>query len=59
MALSGNFEKKFAGGSTGGYYIGVDWKVNSQSASSNSSNVTATVYLRSSGSGYSISSSAS
>ena len=58
MALSGNFETKFGGGSSGGYYIGVDWKVNSQSASSNSSNVTATVYLRTSGNGYSISSSA-
>lgn len=58
MALSGNFETKFSGGSSGGYYIGVDWKVNSQSASSNSSNVTATVYLRTSGNGYSISSSA-
>ena len=59
MATSGNIEKKFHGGSTGGYYIGIDWKVNSQSASSNSSNVTATFYIRTSGNGYTISSSAS
>lgn len=58
-ASSGNIEKKFYGGSSGGYYIGIDWKVNSQSVSSNSSNVTATFYIRSSGSGYTISSSAS
>ncbi len=25
MATSGNFEKKIAGGSTGGYYVGIDW----------------------------------
>lgn len=59
MASSGNIEKKFHGGSTGGFYVGVDWKVNSQSTSGNSSNVTATVYIRASGSGYTISSSAS
>lgn len=59
MATSGNIEKKFHGGSTGGYYIGIDWKVNSQSVSSNSSNVTATFYIRTSGNGYTISSSAS
>ena len=58
-ASSGSFEKKIAGGSTGGYYVGVDWKVNSQSTSSNSSNVTASVYIRSTGNGYTISSSAS
>src|SRR5699024_6723056 len=44
---------------SGGYYIGIEWKVNSQSASSNRSNVTATTYIRSSGRGYTISSSAS
>ena len=59
MATSGNFEKKIAGGSTGGYYVGIDWKVNSQSTSNVSSNITASVYIRSSGNGYSISSSAS
>lgn len=58
MATSGNIEKKFHGGSTGGYYIGIDWKVNSQSVSGNSSNVTATFYIRTSGNGYTISSSA-
>ncbi|MEG0908762.1 MAG: hypothetical protein RSH78_00165 [Bacilli bacterium] len=54
MALSGNIEKVIRTG----YNLGIDWKVNSQSASSNSSNVTATVYLRSTGSSYTISSSA-
>ena len=57
-ASSGTIEKLFHGSSSYGYYIGVDWKVNSQSASSNSSNVTATVYIRTTGSGVSISSSA-
>lgn len=57
-ASSGNIEKKFHGGSTGGYYIGIDWTVNSQSVANNSSNVTAIFYIRSSGNGYSISSSA-
>ena len=59
MATSGNFEKKIAGGSTGGYYVGIDWKVNSQSTSNISSNITASVYIRSTGNGYNISSSAS
>lgn len=58
-ASNGTIEKKFAGGSSGGYYIGIEWRVNSQSTSSNSSNVTATTYIRSSGNGYTISSSAS
>lgn len=58
MALSGVIEKKFHGNSYGGYYIGIDWRVNSQSAASNSSNITATVYIRTSGNGFSISSSA-
>lgn len=59
MATSGTIEKKFHGGSTGGYYFGIDWKVNSQSTSNNSSNVTASVFIRSSGNGYTISSTAS
>ncbi|MEI2420834.1 hypothetical protein V6O07_11220, partial [Arthrospira platensis SPKY2] len=58
MALSGVIEKKFHGNSYGGYYIGIDWRVNSQSAASNSSNITATVFIRTSGNGFSISSSA-
>lgn len=57
-ASSGNIEKIFHGSSTHGYRIGIDWKVNSQSATSNSSNVTATVYIRTTGNGVSISSSA-
>lgn len=59
MALSGTIERQFHGGSGGGYFIGLDWRVNSQSVGSNSSNVTATVYIRTTGNGYSISSSAS
>ena len=58
-ASSGNIEKLFHGSSSYGYYLGIDWKVNSQSTTSNSSNVTATVYIRTTGSGVSISSSAS
>lgn len=54
-----NVESKIAGGSTGGYYIGVEWTVNSQSSNPPKSNVTASVYVRSSGSGYTISSTAS
>ena len=54
-ASSGNIEKSFRSG----YYIGLDWKINSQSTSSNSSSVTATVYIRSGGSSYTISSSSS
>lgn len=57
-AGSGKIEKVFHGSSSYGYWLGIDWKVNSQSASSNSSNVTATVYIRTTGSGISISSSA-
>lgn len=59
MATSGTIEKKFHGGSSGGYYFGIDWKVNSQSTANNTSNVTASVFIRSTGNGYSISSSAS
>lgn len=58
MATSGTIEKKFHGGSSGGYYFGIDWKVNSQSTANNSSNVTASVFIRSTGNGYSINSSA-
>lgn len=58
MATSGTIEKKFHGGSSGGYYFGIDWKVNSQSTANNTSNVTASVFIRSTGNGYSISSSA-
>lgn len=58
MASNGIIEKKFAGGSYGGYYLGVEWNVNSQSTSSNSSSVTATVFIRTTGNGYTISSSA-
>ena len=58
MATSGTIEKKFHGGSTGGYYFGIDWKVNSQSTANNSSNVTASVFIRTTGNGYTISSSA-
>lgn len=54
MASSGNFETKFAGG----YYIGVDWKQTEQNTTNNTSKVTATVYIRSTGSSYTISSSA-
>ena len=54
MASSGNFETKFSGG----YYIGVDWKQTEQNTTNNTSKVTATVYIRSAGSGYTISSSA-
>ena len=58
MASSGTIEKKFHGGSTGGYYIGIDWRIVSQDKSSNSSIVHATAYIRASGSDYTIKSSA-
>lgn len=58
MAKSGSFEKKFAGRTSGGYYIVLDWTINSQSTSNNSSNVTAKLYVESRGNGYSISSTA-
>lgn len=57
MALSGTIEKQFHG-SGSGYYFGLEWRVNSQSVASNSSNVTATVYIRTQGNGYTINSSA-
>lgn len=53
MASSGNFETKFSKG----YYIGVDWKQTEQNTTNNTSKVTATVYIRSIGSGYNINSS--
>ena len=55
---SGTIEKKFHGGSSGGYYFGIEWSATAN-ASTNSSSVTAKVFIRSSGNGYSISSSAS
>lgn len=55
-ASNGNIEKLFHGSTSYGYRIGIDWTVNSQSTSSNSSNVTATVYIRTTGSGVTISS---
>lgn len=60
MALSGNGESIFSsGGNThSGYSIGIDWKINSQSTSSNSSNITVSMYIKSNGSYYTISSSA-
>ena len=54
MASSGNFETNFSKG----YYIGVDWKQTEQNTTNNTSKVTATVYIRSIGSGYTINSSA-
>lgn len=57
MASSGNIERKVAGSTTtaaNGYFIGIDWKVDSQSTSSVSSTVVASVYVRSNGSGYQI-----
>lgn len=57
-ASSGTIEKKFHGGSTGGYYIGIDWRVKSQDKATNTSTVHATAYIRASGSGYTINSSA-
>ena len=53
MARSGNYESNYARG----YYFGLDWTINSQDVASNSSNVTATIYIRTSGSGYTINSS--
>lgn len=54
MAMSGNFETAFKTG----YRVGIDWSAGSQSASTNSSIVYATLYLRSTSSSYTISSSA-
>ena len=55
MASSGNFQNAFRTG----YALRVEWKVNSQSVADNTSNVTVTAYLVSSGSSYVINSSAS
>ena len=54
---SGVIEKKFHGGSTGGYYFGIQWSATAD-ASTNSSSVTAKVFIKSSGNGYTINSSA-
>ena len=55
MALSGNFQNAFRTG----YALRVEWKVNSQSIAENTSSLTVTAYLVSSGSSYVINSSAS
>ena len=55
MASSGYFQNAFRTG----YALRVEWKVNSQSVADNTSNVTVTAYLVSSGSSYIINSSAS
>lgn len=55
MASSGNFQNAFRSG----YALRVEWKINSQSIENNTSSITVTAYLVSSGSSYSINSSAS
>lgn len=55
MASSGNFQNAFRTG----YALRVEWVVNSQSIANNTSNLTVTAYLVSSGSSYVINSSAS
>ena len=55
MASSGNFQNTFRTG----YTLRVEWKINSQSIENNTSSVTVTAYLVSSGSSYVINSSAS
>lgn len=59
MARSGNIEKLIVSRGAGGYYMGVDWKINSQSKDNRTSNITASVYIRSSGKDYKIVSSVS
>lgn len=54
MASSGNFQNTFRTG----YTLRVEWKINSQSIEDNTSSVTVTAYLVSSGSSYVINSSA-
>ena len=54
MASSGSFQNAFRTG----YALRVEWKINSQSIENNTSNVTVTAYLVSSGSSYVINSSA-
>lgn len=54
MASSGYFENKF----TTGYTLRLEWKINSQNVLENTSSVTATVYLVSSGKSYYINSTA-
>ena len=55
MASSGNFQNAFRSG----YALRVEWVINSQSIADNTSNVTVTAYLVSTGSSYIINSSAS
>lgn len=55
MASSGSFQNAFRTG----YALRVEWKINSQSIDDNTSSVTVTAYLVSSGSSYIINSSAS
>lgn len=55
MASSGSFQNTFRTG----YTLRVEWKTNSQSIADNTSNITVTAYLVSSGSSYTINSSAS
>lgn len=54
MASSGSFQNTFRTG----YTLRVEWKINSQSIDDNTSSVTVTAYLVSSGSSYTINSSA-
>lgn len=56
MATSGSTYKTF--GTNGGYKFILEWKRNSVNVSNNTSNVTVTLYLQSSGSSYTINSSA-
>lgn len=55
MASSGNFQNAFRSG----YALRVEWEINSQSIENNTSSVTVTAYMVSSGSSYVINSSAS
>ena len=55
MASSGSFQNTFRTG----YTLRVEWKINSQSIADNTSSVTVTAFLVSSGSSYTINSSAS
>jgi len=56
MATSGSTYKTF--GTNGGYKFILEWKRNSINISNNTSNITVTLYLQSSGSSYTINSSA-
>lgn len=56
MATSGSTSKTF--GTNGGYKFILEWKRNSVNVANNTSNITVTLYLQSSGSSYTINSSA-